>query len=155
MAAAPFHSPVPSADTLLPATASGVLRAAELIAQGNLVIVPTETVYGIVLNLRSTGARKKARDVKTCAHEANAGPASAPHPPLRSGPWVIHVAHPDDIFWGCRMSRRWPAGSSPYLSPARSPLRSGSTRPPPPPPWIASAKPPTKPSTTPKILRER
>lgn len=60
--------------------------------------MPTETVYGIALNLRSAEARNAARAVKNRAHETNNPHASAPHPPLRSGPWVIHVAHTDDIF---------------------------------------------------------
>ena len=81
--------PLPNA-TLLPPTAAGVTRAAALLNQGKLVIVPTETVYGIALNLAAESARNAARLVKTRAAE---GPA-----PPQFSPWVIHVAQPENLL---------------------------------------------------------
>jgi len=95
----------PSAETILPASPAGVARAAELLAQGKLVILPTETVYGIALNLLSPEARKAARHAKQRAQEANAAGGEPAHPAPRFSPWVIHVAQPEDIFsWAPHVS---------------------------------------------------
>ena len=80
-------SPLP-AQAILPATAAGTGRAAELLSQGKLVILPTETVYGIALSLASTPAREAARAIKAQA----AGSTTAP------SPWVIHLATPEDLL---------------------------------------------------------
>ena len=89
---------IPSSETILPASAAGVARAAELLSQGKLVILPTETVYGIALNLLSPEARKAARQAKQQAQEPNAAAAEPGHSAQRFSPWVIHVAQPEDIF---------------------------------------------------------
>ena len=52
--AGPSSSTLP-ANVILPSTPLGVARAAELLSLGKLVILPTETVYGIALNLANAG----------------------------------------------------------------------------------------------------
>src|SRR3954471_23832768 len=78
-------TPVAGADNILPPTAAGVARAAELLAQGKLVILPTETVYGIALSLASTEARQAARDIKA---RSDGNPT----------PWVVHTATLEDLL---------------------------------------------------------
>jgi protein-tyrosine phosphatase len=75
-------------ELLLPANAAGTQRAAELLRAGKLVILPTETVYGIAINLLSPEARATARAIKA---RASADPGAAP------GPWVIHTGRVDDV----------------------------------------------------------
>ena len=72
------------AEFTLPPTAAGIRRAAELLTQGKLVILPTETVYGIALSLHSPMARAAARAIK--ARNTDSGGQ-----PLAQTPWVIHV----------------------------------------------------------------
>jgi len=68
---------------------AGVALAAEMMKDGKLVVIPTETVYGIAVNLLAPDARAKAKAIKTVA-----------------SPWVIHVAQPDDILgWVPRLSQ--------------------------------------------------
>ncbi len=74
---------------LLPATHAGISRAAELLSQGKLVVVPTETLYGIALNLNSATARQAARASKS-------PPAANSDAPL--SPWVIHTASLEDFL---------------------------------------------------------
>src|SRR5437762_1574654 len=76
---------VSGTDNILPPTAAGVARAAELLAQGKLVILPTETVYGIALSLASAEARQAARDIKA---RSDGNPT----------PWVVHTATLDDLL---------------------------------------------------------
>jgi protein-tyrosine-phosphatase/tRNA A37 threonylcarbamoyladenosine synthetase subunit TsaC/SUA5/YrdC len=78
------------AAVVLPATSAGAARAAALVKEGKLVVVPTETVYGIAVNLASEAARQAARVVKTRAAEGAA--------PGHFAPWVIHVAQPEDLL---------------------------------------------------------
>ena len=80
--------PAIPADSILAPNAAGIARAAQLLTAGKLVILPTETVYGIALALSSSTARHAARLIKANA----AGPGATP------SPWVIHVAQPDDVL---------------------------------------------------------
>jgi protein-tyrosine phosphatase len=75
-----------------PATRANALRAAQLLQDGSLVVLPTETVYGIAVNLLSPDSRQAVRLLK--AH-ASATDAPAEPPPVQ---WVIHVAQPDDLL---------------------------------------------------------
>ena len=77
----------PAAGTILPANAAGVARAAELLNLGLLVIVPTETVYGIALNLATPQARQAAARIRSRISAAAA-----------VTPWVVHVATVDDVL---------------------------------------------------------
>jgi protein-tyrosine-phosphatase len=81
-------APVLPANAILPPTSAGIHQAAQFLAQGKLVVLPTETVYGIALNLASASARDAARAIKTRASDGAAPPA----------PWVIHVAHVDGLL---------------------------------------------------------
>ncbi len=73
---------------ILPSTPAGLARAAQLLKDGHLVILPTETVYGIALNLLSPSARAAATAIK------NGKPN-----------WVLHVASPDDVLnWAPSLS---------------------------------------------------
>jgi protein-tyrosine-phosphatase/tRNA A37 threonylcarbamoyladenosine synthetase subunit TsaC/SUA5/YrdC len=76
------------AQAILPPTADGIHKAAHLLTHGKLVVLPTETVYGIALNLASDPARDAARHIKARASENAAAPV----------PWVIHVAQIDDLL---------------------------------------------------------
>jgi protein-tyrosine phosphatase len=67
---------------LLPSTPAGLARAAELLQQGQLILLPTETVYGIAVNLLSPPARAAATALKG---------GTTPH-------WVLHVASPDAVL---------------------------------------------------------
>jgi protein-tyrosine-phosphatase/tRNA A37 threonylcarbamoyladenosine synthetase subunit TsaC/SUA5/YrdC len=75
---------------ILPATSASAARAAAWLKEGKLVVVPTETVYGIALSLGSEGARQAGRGVKTRAAEGAM--------PGQFSPWVIHVAKPEDLL---------------------------------------------------------
>jgi protein-tyrosine-phosphatase/tRNA A37 threonylcarbamoyladenosine synthetase subunit TsaC/SUA5/YrdC len=75
---------------VLEATSAGAGRAAAWVREGKLVVVPTETVYGIAVNLASEKARQAARVIKTRAAEGAA--------PAQFSPWVIHVAQPEDLL---------------------------------------------------------
>lgn len=77
------------APAILPPTAAGISRAAELLRQGKLVVLPTETVYGIAVNLAVPGAREAARQLKARAAEGAAAPGT---------PWVLHVAQVEDLL---------------------------------------------------------
>ena len=73
---------------ILPSTPAGLARAAQLLKDGHLVILPTETVYGIALNLLSPSARAAATLIK----------GAKPN-------WVLHVASPDDLLaWAPSLS---------------------------------------------------
>ena len=63
----------------------------ELIKAGKLVVLPTETVYGIAVNLASGEAREAARRIKKLTMDAN---APLPPPPR----WVVHVAQPEQVL---------------------------------------------------------
>jgi protein-tyrosine-phosphatase/tRNA A37 threonylcarbamoyladenosine synthetase subunit TsaC/SUA5/YrdC len=69
-------------EALLPSTPAGLAAAADLIRQGKLVLLPTETVYGIAVNLLSSEARAAATTLKG---------GTTPN-------WVLHVATPDDVI---------------------------------------------------------
>lgn len=74
-------------EAYLSANAAGIARAAELLTQGHLVVVPTETVYGIALNLGRPQARETAARIRSRAAD---GAAVAS--------WVVHVATVDDVL---------------------------------------------------------
>jgi protein-tyrosine phosphatase len=75
-------------------THAGTSRAAELLAAGRLVVLPTETIYGIALNLLSPEARTAAHQLR---HPADAA-SIPPH-------WVIHVASPEEALgWAPHLS---------------------------------------------------
>ncbi len=57
-------------------------RVGELLDQGKLVIVPTETVYGIAFDVRNAAARQRVRELRKIA--GNPG-------------WVIHLSAPSDL----------------------------------------------------------
>ena len=84
-------TPTSRADLLLPASPTSVNRVAELLNAGQLVVLPTETVYGIAVNLASPAARDAARQLKQRA-EGRTIPNTSP------ARWVVHVAHPEDVF---------------------------------------------------------
>ena len=70
-------------DALLTPNAAGLARAGQLLRDGKLVVLPTETVYGIALNLHSPDARAAARALK--------GTGASPN-------WVLHLAQPEDVL---------------------------------------------------------
>ncbi len=74
------------ADALLPPTLAGAARAGQLLLAGNLVVVPTETVYGVALNLLSDAARQAAHTIR----QASAG--TLPRH------WVLHVPTPEEAL---------------------------------------------------------
>ncbi len=76
------------AELALPANAAGAARAAELIRAGKLVVVPTETVYGIAVNLHSGDARHLARAIKARGLEPGAA----------VGPWVVHAGSLEEVL---------------------------------------------------------
>lgn len=82
-----------STEAFLPADNTGAVRAAQAILQGKLAILPTETVYGIAVNLHSTEARVAARAIK-----AGAVGEATEESKLSQSPWVLHVAHPEDVL---------------------------------------------------------
>src|SRR5690242_18839988 len=87
-------SPALPSESLLAPDANGLARATQLIRDGKLVVLPTETVYGIGLNLLSAEARAAARQIKA----GRAGAATAP--------WVIHVGKPEDVLaWAPHVSK--------------------------------------------------
>ncbi|MGN6369283.1 MAG: Sua5/YciO/YrdC/YwlC family protein [Phycisphaerae bacterium] len=71
---------------LLQPSAHNIARTAKLLHDGHLVILPTETVYGIALNLLSQNARNAARALKGAA-----GGGANPQ-------WVLHLPSPDDLL---------------------------------------------------------
>lgn len=75
-----------SSERLLGANRAGAARAGELLASGKLVVVPTETVYGIALNLNSDEARGAAQGIREAAQ-----PGAARH-------WVLHVSSPEEAL---------------------------------------------------------
>lgn len=72
-------TPVLAAHTYAP---QSLAQAAAMLAEGKLVVLPTETVYGIGLSLAAPGARDRVKQLK-----AITGP---PH-------WVIHLGTPDAV----------------------------------------------------------
>jgi len=92
--------------TLIPSSASSatIAQVAAMLGQGQLVALPTETVYGLAFNLRSAEARDRAKALKDIA------PGTNPN-------WVLHVPNVDDALAllpdlsavGQRLMRRvWP-----------------------------------------------
>jgi protein-tyrosine-phosphatase/tRNA A37 threonylcarbamoyladenosine synthetase subunit TsaC/SUA5/YrdC len=76
----------PLAPNVLTPTSQNLHNVAKLIQSGKLVIVPTETIYGIAVNLLSPEAREAAREIKGV-------------PPGQPGaPWVVHVGQPEDVL---------------------------------------------------------
>jgi protein-tyrosine phosphatase len=80
---------VSSAPPTVLANPAGYGQAAEALAAGKLVVLPTETVYGIAVNLHSSTARVAARSLK-------ARLAGTSEPSV--APWVIHVPTPDALL---------------------------------------------------------
>ena len=78
----PISSTTLPQNTLLPSTPAGLAAASDLIRQGKLVLLPTETVYGIAVNLLSPEARAAASALKG---------GITPN-------WVLHVATPEDVI---------------------------------------------------------
>jgi protein-tyrosine-phosphatase/tRNA A37 threonylcarbamoyladenosine synthetase subunit TsaC/SUA5/YrdC len=78
----------PSAGALVPATSAGIARAAQALRDGHLAILPTETVYGIAVNLHSPDARRAARAIK----------AAATGDENTRSPWVLHLAQAEDVL---------------------------------------------------------
>jgi protein-tyrosine phosphatase len=71
----------------LAADHAGAERAAQLLSAGKLVVLPTETIYGIALNLLSADARATAHELRS---PGNPG-ALKPH-------WVLHVATAEEAL---------------------------------------------------------
>jgi len=67
------------AGELLTPDRAGAARAAALLAQGKLVVLPSETVYGIAFDVTDEAARSRVRSLKRLS-----GPAG----------FVLHVGHP-------------------------------------------------------------
>jgi len=68
---------------LLPAHADQIATVAESLAAGELVLLPTETVYAIAFNLQSASARQRVEQIK---------------PSTVQSPWVIHVAGAEQLL---------------------------------------------------------
>ena len=84
----PFSTEIQAAD------APGALgRAAELLGQGQLVALPTETVYGLAAAARSAGAVSRI-------FEAKGRPAG--------NPLIVHV---DSIEMAQRCGAAWPSAA--------------------------------------------
>ncbi|MCL2646871.1 MAG: Sua5/YciO/YrdC/YwlC family protein [Phycisphaerales bacterium] len=103
--------PLPAfpAHAILATDLSGLSRAAELIKGGKLIVVPTETVYGIAVNLLAPDARAKAKAIKASVQlQPPAEPGAkgrGSDQPMQS-PWVIHVGQPEDVIaWTPRISQ--------------------------------------------------
>ena len=60
-----------------------IATAGALLQQGRLVVLPSETVYGIALNLRFSEARNRVKNIKHLSGQPG---------------WVIHVARPADVL---------------------------------------------------------
>src|SRR5690242_20671176 len=58
-----------------------IQRSARTLQQGGLVVLPTETVYGVAASLRQAGALDRLRKLS---------------PPAPSKPLVVHLARPED-----------------------------------------------------------
>jgi protein-tyrosine phosphatase len=66
--------------------------------EGQLVVVPTETVYGIAVNLHAAPARAAALHMKH--------PPVEGQPPVPAGPWVVHVASAEQaLAWVPNVSK--------------------------------------------------
>lgn len=76
-------NPTDSSALVLPNSSASVAHAAGLLVSGKLVILPTETVYGIALNLRSPTARQRLKELKQLSG----------HPG-----WVLHVGSPEQAL---------------------------------------------------------
>ena len=66
---------------LRPADAAGIARGAELLRQGELVALPTETVYGIAADARNGEAVKKIFVAKGRPQD---------------NPLIVHIAGPEE-----------------------------------------------------------
>ena len=64
-----------------PADAEGIARAAELLRRGELVALPTETVYGIAADARNGEAVSKIFVAKGRPQDSNSA--------LNSNPWLV------------------------------------------------------------------
>ncbi len=84
-------APIISKAEFVPATRAGIAQAAQVISNGKLAIVPTETVYGIAVNLHSPEARRAARAIKSRGTTPESAAGSNPT-------WVIHVAQPEEAL---------------------------------------------------------
>ncbi len=73
-------------ELLLPASREGAARAGALVAAGKLVVVPTETVYGVALGLPSSAARAAGQAIRERVQ-----PGIARH-------WVVHVPTPEEAL---------------------------------------------------------
>src|ERR1035437_6989347 len=73
----PTSTPVSTwRDKLLPAGLGAAGRAADLLAAGKLLVLPTETVYGVAFSLLSPDANRRIRALKSVADKPG---------------WVIHT----------------------------------------------------------------
>jgi protein-tyrosine-phosphatase/tRNA A37 threonylcarbamoyladenosine synthetase subunit TsaC/SUA5/YrdC len=69
-----------------------MMRAVAALQAGKLAILPTETVYGIAVNLHSPEARRAARAIKAAAAGDGAQEKAA------QSPWVLHLAGSEDVL---------------------------------------------------------
>ena len=100
-------NPIESSESLtlmLPNSSVSVPQAVGLLEAGKLVVLPTETVYGIAVNLRSAEGRRRVKVIKQIKENPN---------------WVIHVGSAEQaselvfdrgrVRWGGGlMWRVWP-----------------------------------------------
>ncbi|MEI8197001.1 MAG: Sua5/YciO/YrdC/YwlC family protein [Phycisphaerae bacterium] len=81
--------PAPS-PVLLPASLGQVEPLVQMIVSGQLVVLPTETVYAIAVNLRNPDARQRLAQLKGWPQAGGGGG----RPPV---PWVLHLGEPTSI----------------------------------------------------------
>ena len=88
---------------VLPVNEESIALAAKLLQQGELVALPTETVYGIAADARNGEAVKKI-------FEAKGRP--------QDNPLIVHICGMEMLCLKCRNApKSWP----PHSGPARSP----------------------------------
>ena len=94
---------------VLPVNEESIALAAKLLQQGELVALPTETVYGIAADARNGEAVKKI-------FEAKGRP--------QDNPLIVHICGMEmlhGIVSVCRRARNDPKSWPPHSGPARSP----------------------------------
>ena len=82
--------PAPS-PVLLPASLAQVDPFVQMIVAGQLVILPTETVYAIAVNLREPESRQRLGQIKGWQMGGRVGGGTPVGPPT---PWVLHLGDP-------------------------------------------------------------
>jgi protein-tyrosine phosphatase len=97
---------------------SHIDRAVQLLREGSLVVLPTETVYGAAGLLSQAGARQRLHELRGRGGAVKGGGSPAGATPAKSSaPFTVHLAKPEDALaylgdlsnLGRRMIRKlWP-----------------------------------------------